>query len=67
MKVLSLNQMEAIEGNGFWGGLCVGMGAISVGAGYAAIACSWNPIGWVGAAILVGDAACLAYGASKLD
>ncbi|WP_299120758.1 hypothetical protein [uncultured Tenacibaculum sp.] len=67
MKELTLNQMELLEGQGFWGGLCVGMGAVSVGVGIAATFFSWIPIGWVGGAILAADAACVVYGFSQLD
>lgn len=68
MRELTLNQMELVEGNGdFMDGFCVGMAAISVGAGIAATFFSWNPIGWVGGAILVADAGCGVYAASNLN
>ena len=67
MKELTINQMENINGTGFWGGFCVGMAALSVGAGVAAATNFWNPVGWAGGVLLAADAGCLILAATQLD
>lgn len=66
MKTLELKELELIEAGGdIVAGLCVGIGAGSVV--YAVATNWWNPVGWVSAAFLVADAACLGYAASQLQ
>ena len=66
MQLLSTQEMELLTAGDFVDGACAGAAAVSVGAGILAATNSWNPAGWVGGAILVADAACAAYGISKL-
>ena len=66
MRVLEINELEKINGEGFIGGLCIGIGTGSVVYGAGVLTNFWNPVGWVSAAFLAADAACLAYGASQL-
>lgn len=66
MNELSINEMEAHAAGGVVDGLCVGIGAGSVVYAGGVATNFWNPIGWVSAAFLVADVACLGYAASKL-
>ena len=58
---------ETFGGECFWDGMCVG---VVWGCAVYAIGVAtnwWNPVGWVSAAFLVADAACLGYAASQLQ
>lgn len=68
MKTLELKELELIEAGGdIVAGLCVGIGAGSVVYAVGVATNWWNPVGWVSAAFLVADAACLGYAASQLQ
>ena len=68
MKKIELNSLVAFEGGGrILNGVCVGIGAGSVIYGIGAATNFWNPVGWVSAAFILADVACLAYGASQLE
>jgi hypothetical protein len=66
MKTLKLEEIENLNGGDFVGGLCVGIGAGSVVYGVGVLTNWWNPVGWVSAAFLVADAACIGYAASNI-
>ena len=67
MKELTLQQMESIKAGEFVAGLCIGIGAGSAVYAIGTITNWWNPVGWVSAAFVVADVACLAYAASNLN
>lgn len=61
MKTMSVSEMESFCGSeGFIGGLCAGIGTASVIFAIGAATNFWNPIGWVSAAFIVADVACIA-------
>ncbi|HMO37823.1 MAG TPA: hypothetical protein PKC76_08610 [Saprospiraceae bacterium] len=63
MEVMTLNELELTSAGGdVVAGLCVGIGTGSVIYGVGVVTQWWNPLGWVSAAFLVADAACLGYG-----
>lgn len=67
MKVLEKNNlMEIKAGAGFVDGVCAGLAAGSLIYGIGAATNFWNPVGWVSAAFIVADGACLAYGISQM-
>ncbi len=66
MKTLELNQMQELTAGDFVGGLCVGIGAGSAVYGVGVLTNWWNPVGWVSAAFIVADVACLGYAASNV-
>ena len=66
MEVLSFEKMEDVTAGDFITGLCLGIGAGSVIYGVGVATNWWNPIGWVSGTFLAADAACIAYGISKV-
>lgn len=73
MKELSIKQISEIHaGSDFWDGVCLGVtaadavgGAAGLLAYYGAISLSFGPAApWVGAAFLVANVGCVAYGLS---
>lgn len=60
MRKLNLNQLEKIQGGGFWGGFCKGVHASTAVYGIGVVANLWNPIGGVGAVALAAtNVACI--------
>ena len=60
MKTLSLNELELIQGGGFFSGFCRGVQAATVVYGAGIVANLWNPVGG-GSAVALGviNAACI--------
>ena len=67
MEELTFREMESINAGGFIAGACVGITAGSFIYGVGLYTNWWNPVGWVSAAFLVADGACLAYGVANLN
>ena len=65
MKTLELTKMEELQGGDFVGGVCGGIGAASAVYAIGLSTNWWNPVGWVSAAFLVADVACVGYGISQ--
>jgi len=65
MKNLSTYEMETYIGGNFVSGVCEGIAAGSVVYEVGVVSEWWNPVGWVSGAMIVGDAACAAYGLSS--
>jgi len=57
MKELELNQMELIDGQGFWDGFCKGFAATAIVFEAGVLANIWNPVGQAGAIVMIGVAA----------
>jgi hypothetical protein len=67
MRKIEINRMESIDGgNDLVNGLCITLGAGSVVYTIGAATNWWNPVGWVSAAFLVADGACILYAADQV-
>ncbi len=62
------NILAEVQGGGrILNGVCAGIATGSVGYAAGVMTNFWNPVGWVSAAFLAADAACLAYAYSQLN
>jgi hypothetical protein len=61
-RKLSIEEMEELEGGGISiEKACASLAIGSVVYAYGLITNWWNPVGWISASLLVGDAACAVY------
>ena len=61
MKKIDFEAMASLNGGDNITAACTGLAIGNVALGIAALANWWNPVGWVGGAILLADVACIAY------